>query len=135
MDMPPSAKRETSEEPIEEMRKITLFGNFLRTSRKNQRETTSPLALRLSRNSQSLLKWENGEGFPLEEELPAIAQVYGIDDLDKLREVYEISKRARRMEIEAKRGYKPSTKPKWDDEFLGSGGNPGKRKNPRSPHL
>lgn len=131
--MPSPAKKGIEEEPIEKMRRVSVFGNLLRERRTQRREVTPPLALKIGVTAERLLSWEAAESFPAPEKLPLVARVYEIDP-GELEDAWKTSKEARRIELEARRGHKPQ-KPKWDDEFLGSGGHRGFLRKPRPPHL
>lgn len=75
---------------------ISEFGVLLSRQRNVTGKSRKNLAAQLGVSQVALERWESSVNLPDEEKLLKIAEVYGID-LDKLKEKYEISKKAKEV--------------------------------------
>ncbi|MDO8686840.1 MAG: hypothetical protein Q7K11_01360 [Candidatus Berkelbacteria bacterium] len=101
---------------------VTLFGKLLSKSRsalgKNITEIVSETALA---TVPATRRWEQGDAFPEEDKLPAIAEAYSIN-LEELIRVLKISKEAREMEKNVRKN--PKLSKKIQPDFPSSYGHP-----------
>ncbi|MEK7081118.1 MAG: helix-turn-helix transcriptional regulator [Patescibacteria group bacterium] len=81
---------------------ILRFGLFLLKSRSVVNKNMSQIASELSLGSKSLIqRWEQGNAFPKEDRLSAIAVAYGVDP-EELTKFFRVSKEARQSEKSAR---------------------------------
>ncbi len=89
------------------------FGDLLRRAREaiTPNLSLAKAAKQFGVSLGSLAKWELGSSIPEEDKLPAIAEFYKID-LSVLKEVYDVSKRAKESQTSARGLKTPGGAPK-----------------------
>lgn len=97
---------------------LELFGDTLRRLRFLSGKTAVQMAKDCRVSRSTLQSWEGAEGLPGVNKLPRIASSYDID-LDKLTQVFRLSKDARRREWSARRVPKTINRKQslWTDEI------------------
>lgn len=129
MEMPSSMREVKSEVKMED---LTLFGKLLFNNRtKIIKKQSNEIAEKLGVIPSSVSAWENGRAFPLVGRESAVADAYGIE-LKKFLEVLEISKKARKLEIDALNPRKFVPRRRSDTEVYGPGGDNGHRNSPKN---
>ena len=91
-----------TEEKKVKMEDVLVFGQKLTEAREKINKRHKAIAQEIGVNPGTPYHWEKGEEFPDENKLPKIAQAYGID-LEKLTEIFILSRAARELEKEARR--------------------------------
>lgn len=114
--------------------KALLFGQAIAEPRKRSKKGVKKYTRRVSVQRRTWFMWENGEAFPDESQLPAIAEVLKLD-LVELKRVWEISTRADR---EIREAYTKPARPRRsnrDEIDLPGVGSCGRMTGARAGHL